>query len=133
MADKDKKLRVILKLPSKSSSSSKAGISGAAASPGVTSHRVHASSGTGSGAPSKLSAQVVGSNASNRVSTPPKKRKFKTLVEGDAKDNQGGVYGSPITTVSTPPVFKAPLPPLAKKSSHKVLPSTLCYKGCLAY
>lgn len=119
MADKDKKLRVILKLPSKSSSSSKAGISGASASPGVTSHKVHTSSVT----PSKLSAQVVGSNANNRVGTPPKKRKFKTLVEGDAKDDLGGVYGAPIITVATPPVFKAPLPPLAKKSSHKVLPS----------
>jgi len=125
MADKDKKLRVILKLPNKSSSSGKTGIAGASVSPGVTSHRVHASSGTGGGAPSKLSAQVVGSNASNRVSTPPKKRKFKTLVEGDAKDDRGGVYGASITT---PPVFKAPLPPLAKKPSHKVLPSILCSK-----
>lgn len=125
MADKDKKLRVILKLPNKSSSSSKAG---ASASPGVASHKAHASSG----APSKLSAQVVGSNASNRVATPPKKRKFKTLVEGDAKDDHGGVYGAP---VSTPPVFKAPLPPLAKKSSHKVLPSAqklICSKDLLS-
>lgn len=110
MADKDKKLRVILKLPSKSSSSSKAGNSGASPSPGVTPHKVQASSG----APYKPSPPVV---SGTRVTTPPKKRKFKTLVEGDAKDDYGGVYGSP---VSTPPVFKAPLPPLAKKSSHKV-------------
>ena len=124
MADKDRKLRVILKLPSKSSSNSKAGISGASASPGVTSHKVHASSVGGSGTPPKLSAPVANSTANNRVATPPKKRKFKTLVEGDAKDDQGGVCGAAITTV-TPPVFKAPLPPLAKKSSHKVMASTV--------
>ncbi|KAG0578033.1 hypothetical protein KC19_5G199600 [Ceratodon purpureus] len=119
MADKDKKLRVILKLPSKSSNNSKAGISGTSASPGVTSHKVHASSVAGSGTQSKPSAQVAASTANNRVATPPKKRKFKTLVEGDAKDVQGGVYGTTITTVTAPPVFKAPLPPLAKKSTNK--------------
>lgn len=124
MADKDKKLRVILKLPNKSSSNSKAGISGASASPGVTSHKAHASSVAGSGTSTKLSAQAAGSTANNRVATPPKKRKFKTLVEGDARDNQGGVYGASVTTVAVPAVFKAPLPPLSKKSSHKVMAST---------
>jgi hypothetical protein len=129
MADKDKKLRVILKLPSKSSSNSKAGISGASASPGVTSHKVHASSVVGSETPSKLSPRVAGSTANTRVATPPKKRKFKTLIEGDAKDDQGGLYGAAITTVTAPPIFKAPLPPLAKKSSHKVTASIVCWRS----
>lgn len=120
MADKDKKLKVILKLPNKSSSNTKGGVSDVSASSGGTSHKLRVSPVTETDTPLKSAGQVSASSANDRVGTPPKKRKFKTLVEGDAKDDHGGVYGSPITTVVGSPVFKAPLPPLAKKPSHKV-------------
>ncbi|XP_073388090.1 uncharacterized protein [Physcomitrium patens] len=121
MAEKDKKLKVILKLPKKSSSRSKAGVPGALSSPGGISHKINSSPVVESETPLKPSSKlsVPNANANSRVATPPKKRKFKTLVEGDAKDDLGGACGVSSTTEILP-VFKAPLPPFAKKPSHKV-------------
>lgn len=98
-------------------------VAGASVSGGVTCHGVFASSGTGGSAPPKLSAQHVGFEASNRVSSARTKRKFEPSVQGDAKEDQRGLHGA---SMATPAVCKAPLAPVAKKPLQKVLPSILC-------